>query len=246
MSQNNSYFASDAELEETAKRVVNELYNNKDISELKNNGRTLTGNLGLLIERQISDIYSNIEGQKSLQRILINSIRYAVLVEKNTALENEFKKLREACERRKNILLVLERKLETDKNNKTIKDDIDKTKEEIKLLDEQLGIIATKNSEPPTIKKNILDLAKTAYKYLLRSDKTSEKFYIFICKYLDVKIDKNHFGYNVYNTEYQNNSYQNNSYQNKPRFNYNRNNDTEKPDIYIPPALRYNYPKKHF
>jgi len=231
---NNSYFLNDKEIDDIGKKIVDELYGNKDILELKNNGRTLHSNISSLIDRPISGLYSNIENNNSLKKVLTNAIRYAVLIEKNTTLETEFKKIREACERRKNMLLVLERKIKTD-SSYTIEEEINKTKEEIKLLEEEMSVIATKNSEPVSIKKDILELAKNGYKLLLRGDKTSEKLYVAVCKYLNVKIDKSHFGYDVYN---QNTNY--NNYNN--RYDNNRyNNKEEKKDIYIPPVFQNNY-----
>jgi hypothetical protein len=225
---NNSYFVTDKEIDDIAKKVVSELYNNIDIVNLKNNGRPLTGNLAALIERQITGIYSNIQGKRSLQSLLINAIRYSVLIEKNTTLDAEFKKLREACERRKNTLSVMERKLLTDKDNQQLILEIDKAKLEISLLEEKINEIAEKNSEPPTIKKNILELAKKTYKLLLRSDKTSEKLYTAICEKLNIKIDNDHFGYYQYNNK---SNYQ--QYQQYQQY------QPEKKDVYIPPDLKY-------
>jgi hypothetical protein len=230
MSKPNTYYLTDKEIDDIAQKVVSDLYSNKEILDLKNNGRLISGFLGILIDRNISGLYSNIEGQKALEPILRNSIRYAVLTEKNTQNESEFKKLREACERRKNMLNVLNRKLENDKSE-IIKNEIEKTKEEITLLEYQINDIASKHTNKPEIKKNILELAKKAYQILLRGDKTSEKFYISVCKYLNVKIPKEHFGYDVY--------------QNPEEFKpYYMKNVEQKEDIYIPPALKYNYNQK--
>jgi len=242
MATNNSYFTTDKDIDEIGKKIVTELYNNKEINDLKNNGRPLTGMLSTLVDRQISGIYSNINEYKSLQTILTNAIRFSVLIEKNSILDTEFKKLREASDRRKNMLLVLERKLQNDKKNETIESDIEKTKDEIKLLDEQLNIIANKNSEPPTIKRSILELAKSAYKLLLRTDKTSEKLYLSVCKNLNVKVENNHFGYysNNYNNNYNNNNSSNNYKPYYNRFN-NQNNGEEKKDVYVPPQLQHSY-----
>jgi len=252
MANNNSYYMTDKELDELAKKIVSELYNNKDIIDLKNNGRQLVGNIASLVERNISGIYSNISGNRSLQSVLNNAIRYSVLVEKNMALDAEFKKLREATERRKNMLNIYTRKLNEDKDNQTLINDIQKTKEEITLLEIKLNEIAEKNSEPPTIKKNILELAKKAYKLLLRNDKTSEKLYTAICTQLGVKLDPDHFGY-YQHTQYnqnqdnrdryrQNYNNQNQDYRDRYRQNYNNqrsnNNEQEKKDVYIPPQLQ--------
>lgn len=232
MSNPNSYFLTDKDLDDIAKKVVSELYSNKDILELKNNGRTISGVLGAIVDRDISSIYSNIDGHKGLQSVLRNSIRFAILTEKNTQNEAEFKKIREACERRKNMLTILNRKYENDPTE-IIENEIEKTKEEVSLLESQLNEIASKHTDKPEIKKNILNLAKKAYGILLRSDKTSEKFYIAICKHLNVKIPKEHFGYDVY--------------QNPEAFKpYYMRNIEPKEDVYIPPALKYNYGQRRY
>ena len=248
MANSNSYFVTDKELDELAKKIVSDLYNNRDIVDLKNNGRQLTGNLAMLVERNLSGIYSNITGHKSLQNILINAIRHSVLIEKNMALEAEFKKVREACERRKNVLNIYTRKLNEDKDNKTLNTDIAKTTEEIKLLEMKLNEIAEKNSEPPTVKKNMLELAKKAYKLLLRNDKTSEKLYIAICAQLNVKLEPDHFGYYQrpqYNNErnYTHERSERNYTQERydkyiSRNRFNNNQEQEKKDVYVPPQLQ--------
>jgi hypothetical protein len=131
------------------------------------------------------------------------------------------------------MLLVHEKKLTTEPNNDAIIKEIEKTKTEISLLENQIEILGKNNSEPPTVKKNILELAKKAYKMLLRGDKTSEKLYVGVCKALNVKIEDSHFGYNVYNNFQYNYNY-------KPY--HNRFEPTEeKKDIYVPPSLKHNY-----
>jgi hypothetical protein len=241
----NSFFLSDKELEDLASKIVKDLYENKDITELKFNGKQLTGNLGSMLERQISGIYSNITGHKSLQTVLVNGMRYSVIIEKNASLEAEFKKLREACERRKNMRLVIQRKLELDKDNEQLKSELDKTNLEISLLETKINEIAQKNSEPPNFRKNILELSKKAYKLLLRSDKTSEKLYTFICNKLNVKLDNDHFGYyqrkdNDFNNYNSHNSH-NNHYNNNRYNRYNNTNQEEKKDVYVPPQLQRRY-----
>jgi hypothetical protein len=228
---NNSYFMTDKDIEEIAKKIVSDIYSNREITEMKFNGRQLTGQLGALIERNISTIYSNIKDNKSLQHVLINAFRYSVLIEKNAILEAEIKKVRDACDRRKNMLLAHEKKLATEPDNDTVKKDIDKIKTEISLLENQIEVLGKNSSEPPQTKKNILELAKKAYKMLLRGDKTSEKLYVGVCKGLNVKIEDSHFGYNVYN------NYQ---YNYKPYYNRFENTE-EKKDIYVPPQLQHNY-----
>ena len=255
MANNNSYFVTDKELDDLGKKIVSDLYGNRDIVELKNNGRQLSGNLSAMVERNISGIYSNIQGHRSLQNVLINAIRYSVLIEKNMALDAEFKKVREACERRKNMLNIYQRKLNDDKDNQTLITEIEKTTEEIKLLETKLNEIAEKNSEPPTIKKNILELAKKAYKLLIRNDKTAEKLYTAVCNALSVKLEPDHFGYYQRSDNY--NNYTQNRYNNQSgdRYNNNQSGDRynnqssyrtnyynrqteEKKDVYVPPQLQ--------
>lgn len=232
MSKSNSYFLTDKDIDDVAKKVVSELYSNKDILNLKYNGRNVGGGLGALVDRDINGLYSNIDDHKSLQTVLRNSIRFAVLTEKNTQNEVDFKKIREVCERRKNILTVLNRKYENDPSEE-LQVEIEKTKEEVTLLETQLNEIASKHTDKPEIKKNILETAKKAYGILLRGDKTSEKFYIAICKHLNVKIPKEHFGYDIYQNQ--------NAF--KP---YYMRNIEQKEDIYVPPALKYNYGQRRY
>lgn len=238
MANNNSYFITDKELDELGKKIVIDLYNNKDIVDLKNNGRQLTGNLAFLVERNLSGIYSNISGHKSLQNILTNAIRFSVLIEKNMALDEEFKKIREATERRKNMLNIYSRKLSDDKDNETLITNITKITDEIKLLEIKLNEIAEKNSEPPTIKKNILELAKKSYKLLLRNDKTAEKLYTSVCTQLGVKLEPDHFGYyqrSQYTKNYQE-KYQ--SHNSNHYYSNQRSYTQEKKDVYVPPQLQ--------
>jgi len=232
MSKPNTYFLTDKDLDDIAKKVTSDLYSNKNIVDLKNNGRVIHGLLTNIFDRDISSIYSNIEGYKALETVLRNSIRFAVLTEKNTQHETEFKKIREVCERRKNILVILNRKYENDKIE-SIKQEIDKTKEEIILLENQLNSIASQHTDKPEIKKHILELAKKAYNILLRGDKTTEKFYISVCKHLNVKIPKDHFGYDVYQDE--------NAF--KPTY---MKHVEPKEDVYVPPALRNNYGRSRY
>jgi len=235
MSKPNSYFLTDKDLDDIAKKVVSELYSNKNILELKNNGRLLSGVLGTIFNRDITGLYSNINGHNSLQSVLRNSIRFAILTEKNTQNEVEFKKIRETCERRKNMLTILNRKFENEPSdpNDIIQNEIEKTKQEISLLETQINEIASKHTNKPEIKKNILEISKKAYGILLRRDKTSEKFYIAICKHLNVKILKEHFGYDIYQ----------NSEAYKP---YYMRNVEPKEDIYVPPSLKYNFGQKRY
>lgn len=233
MSKPNSYFLTDKDLDEIAKKVVSELYSNQEILDYKNNGRTLNGNIAVILDRDISSIYSNIKGHKSLETVLKNSAKFAILSEKITPIEIEFKKIREVCERRKNILNVLNRKYELEKTD-LIKNEMDKTKEEISLLENQLNEIANKNTDKPEIKKNILELSKKTYSVLLRADTTSAKLYINICKYLNITINsKEHFGYDVFQ----------NREEFKPFF---MKNVDPKEDIYVPPALKNNYGQRRY
>ena len=243
MANNTSYYVTDKDLDELAKKIVSDLYNNKDIVDLKNNGRQIIGNLSMLIERNLSGIYSNITGHKSLQNILINAIRYSVLIEKNMILDAEFKHALEACDRRKNMLNIYTLKLSEDKNNQTLIADIEKTTEEIKLLEKNLNEITEKNSEPPIFKKQILELAKKTYKLLLRNDKTAEKLYTAVCVQLNVKLDPCHFGYyqrQQYNNDKNFNTYERNYTQDRPDryMPGERSNREEKKDIYIPQQLQ--------
>ena len=195
----NSYFVEDKDLEELAKKVVSELYNNKDIVNLTNNGKSLAGHLKSLTERNISGIYSNIKNNRSLQSILINAIRFSIFVEKDISSEKELIQYKNVIERR-NILYENKKKQES--TEETIKE-LEKMKLEIEIIQNKIKELETKTIEPPSYRKNILDIAQKSYKLLLRNDKTAEKFYTFICNKLGVKLDNDHFGY------YQSSYYQN-------------------------------------
>lgn len=233
----NTYFMEDKDLDELAKKVVSELYTNKDIINLTNNGKSLGGHLKSLSERQLSGVYSNIKNHKSLQVILINAIRYSIFVEKDINAEKELIQYKNVLERR-NILYENKKK---QINNNEPNNELETMKLEITILQNKIKELEKKNTEPPSYRKNILDIAQKSYKLLLRNDKTSEKFYTFICNKLGVTIDNNHFGY--FNSHYnqssyyqKNNYYQPKSYYYQPKSDYYQKQ--EKKDVYVPPALQ--------
>jgi hypothetical protein len=223
----NSYFMEDKDLEDLAKKVVSELYNNKNIVNLTNNGKLLIGQLKSLTDRNISGIYSNIKNHKSLQPLLINGIRYSIFVEKDINAEKEVIQYKNVLERR-NILYENKKKQEI---NEETNQELEKMKLEIDIIQNKIKELETKNIEPPSFRKNILEISQKSYRLLLRNDKTSEKLYTFICNKLGVKLDNDHFGY--YQSNY--NSYQSN-YQSEYKSNYQKQ---EKKDLYVPPALQY-------
>lgn len=229
-----SYYMEDKDLEDLAKKVVSELYTNKDIINLTNNGKPLGGHLKSLTERQISGIYSNIKNHKSLQIILINAIRYSIFVEKDINAEKELLQYKNVLERR-NILYENKKK---QTNNNEPNNELETMKLEINILQDKIKELETKNIEPPSYRKNILDIAQKSYKLLLRNDKTAEKFYTFICKRLDVKLDNDHFGYYQRPDYYQQKSdyYQPKSDYYQPKSDYFQKQ--EKKDVYVPPALQ--------
>jgi len=238
----NSYFMEDKDLEELAKKVVSELYTNKDIINLTNNGKPLLGHLKSLTERQLSGVYSNIKNHKSLHVILINAIRYSIFVEKDINAEKELIQYKNVLERR-NILYENKKKQYNNEGlNEVLSKELDTMKLEISVIQNKIKELETKNKEPPSYRKNILDIAQKSYKLLLRNDKTSEKFYTFICNKLGVKIDNDHFGY--FNSHYNQSSYyqKNDYYQQKSDY-YQQKSDyyqkQEKKDVYVPPALQH-------
>ena len=225
----NTYFIEDKDLEDLAKKIVSELYSNKDIVNLTNNGKPLIGYLKSLTDRQLSGIYSNIKNNKSLQVILINAIRYSIFVEKDITAEKELIQYKNILERR-NILYENKKKQTT---NEELINELETMKLEISIIQNKIKELETKNIEPPSFRKNILDISQKSYKLLLRNDKTSEKFYTFICNKLGVKLDNDHFGY--YQSSYQQNNYQTNNYYQKQDY-YQKQ---EKKDVYVPPALQH-------
>ena len=236
-------YLSDKEIDDLGKKVVTELYNNKDIINMKNNGKPLTGNLKALIQRNISGIYSNIKNNKSVQNVLINAIRYSIFIEKDLETEKQIKLLKDECIQRRNTI-----------NNKKVSgQELDNLVEEIELLEGEINELEQKIYEPPDYRKNILDISQKAYKLMLRNDKSAEKLFISICNKLGVKLDNDHFGYYQHNYQY---NYQHNyqyNYQHNNQYNDNKNSDTyrsprnfqrysfneEKKDMYVPPALKY-------
>ena len=229
-------YLSDKEIDELGKKVVSDLYNNKDIINMKNNGKPLVGHLKVLIDRNISGIYSNITNFRSVQNVLTNAIRYSIFIEKDLETEKQIKLLRDEYESRKNTIN------NTNNNKKLSEDDLNTLTEEIELLEGEIKELEEKVYEPPEYRKNIIDTAQRAYKLMLRNDKSAEKLYSNICDKLGVKLDNNHFGY--YNTQYRDKSDYRSDYRSD-----NRNSDTYRPrnftrnedkkDVYVPPALKY-------
>jgi hypothetical protein len=229
-------YLSDKEIEDVGKKVA-ELYKNKDILKIKNDGRQLGGQLKTLTDRNISGIYSNIQNQLSIQTVLKNSIRFGIFVEKDIEIMKQISVLKQACNERHNLT-----------NNKDI-DIVKNAIEEISLLEDEIKKLEEKIYEPPDYRKNILEIAQKAYKILLRSDKSSEKLYIAVCNKLNVKVENDHFGYYQYNQSNQYNQYNykkdytNDQYRPPSQYSqysqrYN-NKDEEKKDVYVPPALKY-------
>ena len=219
-------YLSDKEIDDLGKKVVSDLYNNKDIINMKNNGKPLTGHLKALIERNISGIYSNIKNNKSVQNVLTNAIRYSIFIEKDLEIEKQIKLLRDECNNRRNTI-----------NNKKVSGaELDNLNEEIELLEGEIKELEQKNYEPPDYRKNILEISQKAYKLMLRNDKSAEKLYISICNKLGVKLENGHFGY--YQSNYQSNYNNTDTY--RPPRNFQRSSfNEEKKDVYVPPALKY-------
>jgi hypothetical protein len=188
----NSYFVNDSQIADLSRKVVEMFYKNSKIASYKHSGKTLTGSIGILLNRPISSIYSNIDGHTSLSMILKNAIHFSILTNSNATLEAEFKPIREATERKKNQLEFFERKKK--KNEETgVEDektllDIETTQAEIKLLEEKLDQIASA-AGPPIVNSSILNLAKRVYEILLRGDRTSQNLYVEICRNLGITIN---------------------------------------------------------
>ena len=83
----NSYFVNDSQIADLSRKVVEMFYKNSKIASYKHSGKTLTGSIGILLNRPISSIYSNIDGHTSLSMILKNAIHFSILTNSNATLE---------------------------------------------------------------------------------------------------------------------------------------------------------------
>jgi len=166
---------------------VRDLYKNKDIINYVHNGKRIPPKYEKLIERKIS--CSNIAGEKSLQTVLTNAIKFSFnqATQLNTTVAAEHRTYRESCERNRIILASLKKKKTLGDNS--VDDDIEKKEEEIKLLQKKIDEIATLSAAKPEFNKNILSVAEEAYLLLLRSDKTPYYFYAEICKKLGYRVN---------------------------------------------------------
>ena len=166
---------------------VRDLYKNKDIINYIHNGKRIPPKYEKLIDRKIC--CSNIAGEKSLQTVLTNAIKYSFnqATQLHTTVATEHRTYRESCERNRIILASLKKKKNLGDNS--VDDDIQKKEEEIKLLQKKIDEIATISAAKPEFNKNILSVAEEAYLLLLRTDKTPYYFYAEICKKLGYRIN---------------------------------------------------------
>jgi hypothetical protein len=217
-------------------KIVN-FYLNKEITEYKNTGKQLTGKYGILTNRQIPGIYSNITNKQSINTILINAIKYSLFSNVKAQSSTEMTELSEVYERTKIALKIQERKKNTENTTK-YDEEIKIKKEILATLETKIKDITDKIDEIPHSNKQILNNAEQAYECLLRGDYTSKEIYILVCKKLRINLNiSEHFGYDNsrYNNNYTNSRY-NNNYTNS-RYNNNQQSK-DKTSPYIPPVLR--------
>jgi hypothetical protein len=234
----NSYFVNDSQIADMSRRVVENFFKNDKIAKYKHNGRKLTGNIGILVNRPISSIYSNIEGHIPLNVILLNAIHFSIFTNPNATQEAEFKPIREATERKKNQLAFLERKKK--KNEEAGGEDeltqleIEKTQMEIQVLEEKLSQIASA-AGPPIVNSAILNLAKRVYEILLRADRTSQNLYVEICRNLGITVNiyERFFDKSIDDQKLEKSRQQSQEQYRPPRTPFKQEKGT-----YVPPALQ--------
>ena len=131
---------------------VKDFYNNAEIYNYVHNGKKIPGKYEKLLERKL--VCSNIQGYKSLHTILSNAIKYSFCQTIKLNTSNDLRIYRETCERTKMVLMSIERRKQN--GEKGLDDEIEKKKEEIKLLESQINEVASQRALKPEFNKNIL------------------------------------------------------------------------------------------
>lgn len=186
------YNIDDSMLNELAGDIY-KLYNMPEIVNYVHNGRPIPNKYKKLLERNISSIYSNINGYISLQNLLSNTLKYCFTkpTNKNT---QETKQLKETIMR---IKININQIKQTTPNSP----DILIKEKEIgmfnKKIDESNNAIENNNS----IKTKYVNVVETSYNILLRKDNFPKYFYIEICNRLGVKINFEEHFIRDYNNE---------------------------------------------
>lgn len=217
---------------------VKEFYNNPEIYNYVHNGKKIPGKYEKLLERKL--VCSNIQGYKSLHTVLSNAIKYSFCQTIKLNTSNDLRIYRETCERTKMVLMSLERRKQN--GEKGLDEDIEKKKEEIKLLETQINDVASQRALKPEFNKNILTSAEEIFNLFLRTDKTPYYFYLEICKKFNIRVnlDQLFSGFrdkdnivNVKKKQEENNDEEDVDYQNFREMNI-------KKTTYVPPAFRKN------
>jgi hypothetical protein len=219
---------------------VKDLYNNSEIVNYVHNGKKIPIKYERMLERSL--VCSNIEGEKSLNVLLSNAIKYSFSQVIHLNNSTELRMYRETSERSKLILASYKRKFEL--GDKSIIPEMEKKEEEIKMIQKKIDEIATQTAIKPEINKNILNTAEESYLLLLRIDKTPYYFYLEICKKLGkrVNLDQLFPGFrdkdnlkNKNNKNFKNNDEldDNDDYHNFMEMNVKKSS-------YVPPAFRKN------
>jgi hypothetical protein len=164
---------------------VKEFYNNPEIYNYVHNGKKIPAKYEKLLERKL--VCSNIQGYKPIHSVLSNAIKYSFCQTIKLNTSTDLRVYRETCERAKMVLMSLERRKQN--GEKGVDDDIEKKKEEIKLLEAQINDVASQRALKPEFNKNILTSAEEIFNLLLRTDKTPYYFYLEICKKFGMRVN---------------------------------------------------------
>lgn len=217
---------------------VKEFYNNPEIYNYVHNGKKIPGKYEKLLERKL--VCSNIQGYKSLHSVLSNAIKYSFCQTIKLNTSTDLRVYRETCERTKMLLISIERRKQN--GEKGLDDEIEKKKEEIKLLESKIDEVASQRALKPEFNKNILKSAEEIFNLFLRTDKTPYYFYLEICKKFGIRVnlDQLFAGFrdkdnivNIKKKQEENNSDEDVDYQNFREMNI-------KKTTYVPPAFRKN------
>ena len=192
MANKYTFNITDSMLAELAQDIAN-LYKMKDIVNYVHNGKNIPIKYEKLIERPISGIYSNITGYISLQKLLINTLRYCFTkpTNKNT---QETKQLRETIMRIKININQL-KQVNPSSPEITLKE------KEIELINKKIEDSNNTIENNNNIKNKYVNVAESAYNILLRKDNFPQYFYIEICNKLGVRINYEEHFIRDYNNE---------------------------------------------
>jgi len=186
------YNIDDQILNELADDIY-KLYNMPDIVNYVHNGRPIPTKYERILERNISSIYSNIDGYISLQKLLSNTLKYCFTkpTNKNT---QETKQLKETIMRIKISINQL-KQISSDSPEILIKEN------EINMINKKIEESNNTIENNNIIKNKYVNIAEASYNILLRKDNFPKYFYINICNKLGVRINFEEHFIRDYNNE---------------------------------------------